>query len=68
MPPQILGLERRFNRFDLTAFEVEHSDDACARLASLLDDAEHTAYAVSDDVHHRFFIHTVQPFHLRSVA
>lgn len=68
MPPQILGLERRFTRFDLTAFEAEHSDDACARLASLLDDAENTAYVVSDDVHHRFFIHTVQASHLRSVA
>lgn len=68
MPPQIAGLERRIGRFDLTAFEAEHCDAACARLASLLDDAEQTAYALSDDVHHRFFIHTVQPSRLRSVA
>ena len=68
MPPQIAGLERRIARFDLTAFEAEHCDAACARLASLLNDAENTAYVLSDDVHHRFFIHTVQASRLRSVA
>lgn len=68
MPPQIAGLERRLGRFDMTAFEAEHCDEACARLASLLADAEETAYVLSDDVHHRFFIHTVQQSRLRSVA
>lgn len=68
MPPQIAGLERRIGRFDLTAFEAEHCDAACARLASLLNDAENTAYVLSDDVHHRFFIHTVERSRLRSVA
>jgi len=68
MPPQITGLERRLARFDLTSFEAEHCEPACARLASLLKDAENTAYVLSDDVHHRFFIHTVQQSRLRSVA
>lgn len=68
VPPQVGILERRLARFDLTSFETEHSDDACARLASLLGDAEQTAYALSDDVHHRFFIHTVPASRLGSAA
>lgn len=68
VPPQVGILERRLARFDLTSFETEHSDDACARLATLLGDAEQTAYALSDDVHHRFFIHTVPASRLGSAA
>lgn len=68
MPPQIAGLEQRLAGFDLTAFEAEHCEAACSRLATLLADAEGTAYALSDEIHHRFFIHTVRQSHLRSVA
>ena len=68
VPPQIAVLERRITRFDLTGFETARPDAACARLASLLGDAENTAYTLSDEVHHRFFIHTVQSYRFRSVA
>lgn len=68
VPPQIGLLERRLARFDLTGLEAEHCEAACARLAALLRDAEHTAQLLSDDVHQRFFIHSVQAGRLRSVA
>ncbi|HRP75544.1 MAG TPA: circularly permuted type 2 ATP-grasp protein [Rhodocyclaceae bacterium] len=68
MPPQIAGLEQCLARFDLTAFEAEHCEAACSRLATLLSDAESTAYALSDEIHHRFFIHTARQSRLRSVA
>ncbi|MDX5364453.1 MAG: circularly permuted type 2 ATP-grasp protein [Pseudazoarcus pumilus] len=68
VPPHIAELERRLARFDLTAFEAEECDPACDRLATLLGDAIDTAQALSDDVHNRFFIHTVQRSRLRSVA
>jgi uncharacterized circularly permuted ATP-grasp superfamily protein/uncharacterized alpha-E superfamily protein len=66
VPAQIDELERRITRFDLTAFEAEECDPACARLSSLLGDAWDTAQALSDDVHSRFFIHTVHRSRIRS--
>ncbi len=68
MPPQIAQIEHALARFDLTAFEALHCETACAKLAKLLANAESTAHALSDHIHHRFFIHTVRPSHLRSVA
>lgn len=68
VPPHIGELERRLTRFDLTAFEADECDPACARLSSLLGDAWDTAQALSDDVHNRFFIHTVNRSRLRNVA
>ena len=68
MPPQVAVLERRLARFDLTAFEAEDCVAASARLASLLADAQLTAQSLSDEVHQRFFIHTVRESRLRSVA
>jgi len=59
LPPQIGELVRRLSRFDLTAFEAEHCESACDRLATLLADAGETAQTLSDEVHDRFFIHTV---------
>ncbi|MBA4741604.1 MAG: circularly permuted type 2 ATP-grasp protein [Azoarcus sp.] len=68
MPPQVAVLERRLARFDLTAFEADDCVAASARLASLLADAQLTAQTLSDEVHQRFFIHTVRESRLRSVA
>ncbi len=68
IPPLIDNLERRFNRFDLTLLEPERSEPGRIELARLLNDAEHTAYELSDEVHRRFFIHTVSASRLRAVA
>jgi uncharacterized circularly permuted ATP-grasp superfamily protein/uncharacterized alpha-E superfamily protein len=67
-PPQLASLEQRLARFDLAGFEPQHCDPACAALAALLAETGDTAYWLSDEVHHRFFIHTVAPSRLRSVA
>ncbi|HRP96170.1 MAG TPA: circularly permuted type 2 ATP-grasp protein [Rhodocyclaceae bacterium] len=67
-PPQLDRLEKRLAGFDLAGFEPLHCEPACAALAGLLGDIGETAYWLSDEVHHRFFIHTVSPSRLRSVA
>lgn len=67
-PTQLDALESRLARFDLTRFEAKQCGAACAALASLLSDAEASAYALSDEIHRRFFIHTVPRADLRSVA
>lgn len=68
IPPQIGELQRRLARFDLTAFEAEQCDPACARLATLLEDAWNTAQTLSDEVHERFFIHAVSHARFRGTA
>lgn len=44
--------------FDLTRFEADDNNDACLQLATLLRTIRSTAFALSDEVHRRFFIHT----------
>lgn len=44
--------------FDLTRLEAEDSEAACADLAALLRTIRATAFALSDEVQRRFFIHT----------
>ncbi|MFN3986586.1 MAG: circularly permuted type 2 ATP-grasp protein [Rhodocyclaceae bacterium] len=61
-------LDERLRRFDMTLLEAEDCEAGRHALARLLSDAEDIAYAVSDDVHRRFFIHTVAASRLRSVA
>ncbi len=61
-------MQRRLARFDLTAFEAEQCDPACARLATLLEDAWNTAQTLSDEVHERFFIHAVSHARFRGTA
>ncbi len=66
--PFFAALETRLRHFDLTQFEAEHCEPACAALATLLEDAQRTAYAASDEIHRRFFIHTVRPARRRRAA
>lgn len=61
-------LARRLADFDLTRFEAEDCELALGTLRTLLAEAEDVAGNVSEEVHRRFFIHTVRPMHLRSVA
>lgn len=67
-PPQLDGLERRLKGFDLTAFEVEDCAPACTALAGLLEQAQATAFALSDEVHRAFFIHTMRAARRRRLA
>jgi len=67
-PPLLDDLHERFERFDLTRFEAESCEPACAALADLLSEAERTAFAVSDEVHRRFFTHTVRAARRRRAA
>ena len=67
-PPLLDPYEAQLRTFDLTRFEAEHCDAACTELATLLLAVERTAYALSDEVHRRFFIHTVQAVDHRRVA
>jgi len=59
-PTQLDEFERRLNDFGLTAFEAEDCAPASAALAELLEHAQETAHALSDEVRRRFFIHTVR--------
>lgn len=58
--PQLVSLERELERFDLTQLEAEHCEAACQSLAGILANAQDTAYALSSDVHRRFFTHTLR--------
>lgn len=68
VPPIVDELDRRFTRFDLTVFEAEQCAPGRSQLSSLLLEAENSAYTLSDEVHRRFFIHTVSPSRLRGAA
>ena len=61
-------LARRLADFDLTRFEAEDCELAVRTLRTLLAEAEDAAGNLSEEVHRRFFIHTVRPMHLRRVA
>jgi uncharacterized alpha-E superfamily protein len=58
--PQLIALEHELERFDLTQLEAEHCEAACQALAGILENAQDTAYALSADVHRRFFTHTLR--------
>ena len=60
LSPLIVGLRT----LPLVGFEPESGEvleAACANLAQLLERAEHVAYAISDDLHRRFFTHAATP-------
>ncbi len=59
--PLLTAISERLRHFDLTLLEAEHCAPGRAELAALLAEAEETAYALSDDMHRRFFIHTAKP-------
>ncbi|THF58119.1 circularly permuted type 2 ATP-grasp protein [Pseudothauera rhizosphaerae] len=61
-------LARRLADFDLTRFEADDCELAVGTLRTLLAEAEEAAASLSEEVHRRFFIHTVRPMHLRRVA
>jgi uncharacterized alpha-E superfamily protein len=61
-------LARRLADFDLTRFEADECDLAVHALRTLLTEAQEAAGQLSDEIHRRFFTHTVHPMHLRSVA
>ncbi|THF66652.1 molybdopterin oxidoreductase [Pseudothauera nasutitermitis] len=61
-------LARRLADFDLTRFEADDCELAVGTLRTLLGEAEEAANDLSEEVHRRFFIHTVRPMHLRRVA
>lgn len=66
--PMIDPLARRLADFDLTRFEADECDLAVHALRTLLAEAQEAAGQLSDEIHRRFFTHTVHPMHLRSVA
>jgi len=67
-PPRFGKLEQSLAHFDLSGFEARHCDSSCQALAALLGEAERQAYALSDEIHDRFFIHTWRATHGRRAA
>lgn len=61
-------LARRLEDFDLTRFEGDDCELAIRTLRTLLNEALDASGNLSDEVHRRFFTHTVRPMHLRRVA
>lgn len=57
-PTTLQDVAAQLAGFDLTRFEAEDSDAACQDLAALLRAIRATAFALSDEVQRRFFIHT----------
>jgi uncharacterized alpha-E superfamily protein len=57
-PDTLQEVAGQLRGFDLTPFEAEDCEEACAALATLLRNIRATAFALSDDVQRRFFIHT----------
>lgn len=57
-PTTLQDVAAQLASFDLTRFEAEDSDAACQDLAALLRAIRATAFALSDEVQRRFFIHT----------
>ncbi|MBL8447744.1 MAG: circularly permuted type 2 ATP-grasp protein [Zoogloeaceae bacterium] len=57
-PDTLHSVAEQLQDFDLTRLEAEDAEDACADLAVLLRTIRATAFALSDEVHRRFFIHT----------
>lgn len=54
-------LDARLRAFDLTQLEALRCEPACAALAALLAEARADAWALSDEVQRRFFIHAAPP-------
>lgn len=61
-------LARRLENFDLTRFEADECELAIGTLSTLLADAFDCALNLSDEVHRRYFTHTLRPMRLRRVA
>jgi uncharacterized alpha-E superfamily protein len=57
-PDTLHGLAVALHDFDLTRFEAEDCEASCIDLGKLLLEARATAFALSDEVQRRFFIHT----------
>ncbi|MDR0717680.1 MAG: circularly permuted type 2 ATP-grasp protein [Azoarcus sp.] len=66
--PMIEPLARHLEDFDLRRFEDSDPEAALDALRVLLAEAASAAQALSDEVHRRYFIHTVRPVLLRRVA
>ncbi|NMG34099.1 molybdopterin oxidoreductase [Azoarcus sp. TTM-91] len=67
-PPLLDELSAQLRRFDLTTLEAERCDGACGHLGRLLMQIQQGAHILSDELHRRFFTHTVRPVALRRVA
>ncbi|MBR0565751.1 circularly permuted type 2 ATP-grasp protein [Azoarcus sp. L1K30] len=61
-------LARRLENFDLTRFEADDCELAMGTLGTLLNESIDTALNLSDEVHRRYFTHTLRPMRLRRVA
>jgi uncharacterized circularly permuted ATP-grasp superfamily protein/uncharacterized alpha-E superfamily protein len=61
-------LARRLEDFDLSRFEHDNPELALGTLRTLLTEAVSAAQALSDEVHRRYFTHTVRPRQLKRVA
>jgi len=61
-------LARRLENFDLTRFEAEDCELALGTLRTLLAESMSVAQNLSDEVHRRYFTHTLRPMQLRRVA
>ena len=57
-PNTLHDVANQLHSFDLTPLEAEDSEKACAALAAVLRSIRLTAFALSDEVQRRFFIHT----------
>jgi len=57
-PDTLHEVANELHSFDLTRFEAEDCEDACASLAALLRSTRATAFSLSNEVQRRFFIHT----------
>jgi len=57
-PDTLQEVTRQLHSFDLTPFEAEDCDEACTALTSTLRNIRQAAFALSDEVQRRFFIHT----------
>jgi len=61
-------LAQRLEKFDLAGFESDEPEAALADLRDLLNEAIVAAQELSDEVHRRYFTHTVGPMLLRRLA
>lgn len=61
-------LARRLENFDLTRFEADDCELALGTLTTLLNESISAAFKLSDEVHRRYFTHTLRPMQLRRVA
>ena len=61
-------LAHSIHAFDLASLEDEECEPALAELLAILGRCEQSAHRISDEIHRRFFTHTVRSKHLHSTG